>query len=237
MVYYSSWCSCYIMTCICCISLQLVAKGFGRILQLHCQFFLTSSETLAHFTKLKSVEEFLNAPTPPATLDANSHNVTEDPGLHGNSQSESASKITATDPKPQTVDSPSGIRKQISSFLSKKLGSKSGSGEMSQSMFYVDVPTDENEMPGAESKNSMGSNLGPSGKESSEQATGGTPTQKELENKLQKLDLHDGGKGQESLPLAKPGILKNVGGATGLKVDKPSLAGQYTSYMFMYMYL
>jgi hypothetical protein len=155
--------------------IQLVAKGFGRIFQLHCQFFLTSSETLAHFTKLQSVEEFLNSPAPSATATECSEDDIQ-------STANSASKSTAADCKAAQTDSPRGIRKQISSFLSKKLG-RSGSPNselQAQSMFYVDVPIE------ARGEN-KGTNVLPSGKES--HAAGGN-ARNQHDNLTQDIDAH-----------------------------------------------
>lgn len=118
------------------------------MMQTQCQFFLTTSEVFAQFAKVGSLEDLANgavpgassvddaSPTSPSNQSENSYSkALESPQGLSNKSVELKSG--------HSVDSPSRLRKHISSFFTKKLGgSKSGSGsnEVPQSSFYVQTP-------------------------------------------------------------------------------------------------
>ncbi len=115
---------------------QLIAKSLLRMMQTHCQFFLTTSEVLAQFAKVNSLEDL-----------SNSQALSPEDGLHldNNEKTNLYSMELGQNPdmkSTQSADSPSRLRKHISSFFSKKLGKSSGSGPIDgpQSSFYVQTP-------------------------------------------------------------------------------------------------
>ena len=134
----------------CLIYFQLVAQSLVRVMQTHCQFFLTTSEVFVQFAKVCSLEDLANGASSVENINSTSPNVTPQ------AVEQQYKKLAETHPQDlsprstdiiksgQNVDSPSRLRKHISSFFSKKLGGgKSGAGPgdiASQSYFYVQTP-------------------------------------------------------------------------------------------------
>ena len=134
--------------------LQLVARSLMRVMQTHCQFFLTSSEVFAQFAKFNTVDDLTNNAIPGAsnldnvTVSSTSYQPTPTQLVY-NKTLELPQEVSSKNlelKSSQNVDSPSRLRKHISSFFSKKLGgskSGSGSGETPQSSFYVRTPQND----------------------------------------------------------------------------------------------
>ncbi len=106
------------------------------MMQTHCQFFLTTSEVLAQFAKVNSLEDLCNSQTLNSEDGLRLEN-NEKINLYSSELGQNADTKTI-----QSADSPSRLRKHISSFFSKKLGKSSGSGSIDgpQSSFYVQTP-------------------------------------------------------------------------------------------------
>ena len=133
----------------CLIYFQLVAQSLVRVMQTHCQFFLTTSEVFVQFAKVCSLEDLANGASSVENISSTSPNNASQAAEQQYSKPVVTHRqelsLRSTDIKSsQNVDSPSRLRKHISSFFSKKLGSgKSGSGPgdiASQSSFYVQTP-------------------------------------------------------------------------------------------------
>ena len=133
---------------------QLVAKSLIRVMQTHCQFFLTTSEVFAQFAKVGALEDLVNSsslPSESSTEDipvaSQNYQLTPAEQLYSKpveSPQQDVSNKSVELKSIQNVDSPSRFRKHFSSFFSKKLGggkSASGSGDGApQSSFYVQTP-------------------------------------------------------------------------------------------------
>ncbi len=149
-------------------SLQLVAKSLVRVMQMHCQFFLTTSEVFGQFAKVNSLDDLTHGASPDDASRSEDATPTNAPTQAELTQSKPTTSDSAPPPpetttanknlelkSPSNADSPSRLRKHISSFFSKKLGGgsgKSGSGSgdastSSQSSFYVQTPHEDDEAP------------------------------------------------------------------------------------------
>ena len=132
---------------------QVVAKSLLRVMQMHCQFFLTTSEVFAQFARVNSLEDLTNERAPSeATKDDDNMTNTSQPTPADQQVNKSTEQAEMSSPNKnqelkstQNVDSPSGLRKHISSFFSKLGGGKScpGSSETAHSSFYVQTPQAE----------------------------------------------------------------------------------------------
>ena len=117
--------------------LQMVSKSLLRLLQAQYQFFHFASEHITEFTRCQVTDGAKNHVTPTSTpppLPARSRSgalrVDASPGVQSHYRDVSKSPSSS-------VDSPSSLRKQISSFFSKlspKTVAASGEG---QSVFFV----------------------------------------------------------------------------------------------------
>ena len=122
-------------------------------MQTHCQFFLTTSEVFAQFARVAALEDLTNSTLPEAsstedvTAPSPSYQSTPTEQLYNKSVESPPQELSNKNSElksSQNVDSPSRLRKHISSFFSKKLGggkSGAGSGDSApQSSFYVQTP-------------------------------------------------------------------------------------------------